>query len=172
MECEGRRRALDGRLSRRISEAVEAATSPGSERVACVRVGFPGTREASSSGSVTLKLTDVSDAQQSGVETCWSPVSWGSIDEIFVNLTSPLRIQAFKSMLPDPRLTHRAKREQRAGSRTTSTRHHESDGSDPHQQGDDDPTGHGSKPTRPVASSARTLNPRETRYGPWGTLPN
>ena len=134
--------------------------------------GFPGTREASSSGSVTLKLTDVSDAQQSGVETCWSPVSWGSIDEIFVNLTSPLRIQAFKSMLPDPRLTHRAKREQRAGSRTTSTRHHESDGSDPHQQGDDDPTGHGSKPTRPVASSARTLNPRETRYGPWGALPN
>ena len=37
--------------SRRISEAVEAATSPGSERVACVRVGFPGTREASSSPS-------------------------------------------------------------------------------------------------------------------------
>ena len=27
------------------------ATSPGSERVACVRVGFPGTREASSSPS-------------------------------------------------------------------------------------------------------------------------
>ena len=51
MECEGRRRALDGRLSRRISEAVEAAPSPGSERVACVRVGFPGTREASSSPS-------------------------------------------------------------------------------------------------------------------------
>ena len=45
MECEGRRRALDGRSSRRVSEAVEAATSPGSERVACVRVGFPGTRE-------------------------------------------------------------------------------------------------------------------------------
>ena len=43
MECEGRRRALDGRSSRRVSEAVEAATSPGSERVACVRVGgFPG----------------------------------------------------------------------------------------------------------------------------------
>ena len=44
---------MDGRLSRRISEAVEAATSPGSrtERVACVRVGFPGTREASSSPS-------------------------------------------------------------------------------------------------------------------------
>ena len=30
---------------------MEAATSPGSERVACVRVGFPGTREASSSPS-------------------------------------------------------------------------------------------------------------------------
>ena len=51
MECEGRRRAVDGRSSRRVSEAVEAATSPGSERVACVRVGFPGTREASSSPS-------------------------------------------------------------------------------------------------------------------------
>ena len=51
MECEGRRRALDGRPHRRISEAVEAATSPGSKRVACVRVGFPGTREASSSPS-------------------------------------------------------------------------------------------------------------------------
>ena len=127
-----------------------------------------------SRGIVTLKLTDVSDAQQSGVETCWSPVSWGSLDELFVNLTSPLRIQAFiGSLLPDPRLTHRAKREQRAGSRTTGTRHHESDGSDPHQQGDDDPTGHGSKPTRSAASSAaRTLNPRETRYGPWGALPN
>ena len=42
---------MDGRSSRRVSEAVEAATSPGSERVACVRVGFPGTREASSSPS-------------------------------------------------------------------------------------------------------------------------
>ena len=31
-----------GRKVRRVSEAVEAATSPGSERVACVRVGFPG----------------------------------------------------------------------------------------------------------------------------------
>ena len=51
MECEGRRRALDGRSSRRVSEAVEAAPSPGSERVACVRVGFPGTREAASSPS-------------------------------------------------------------------------------------------------------------------------
>ena len=50
-ECEGRRRAVDGRSSRRVSEAVEAATSPGSERVACVRVDFPGTREASSSPS-------------------------------------------------------------------------------------------------------------------------
>ena len=56
---------------------------------------------------------------------------WGSLDELFVNLTSPLRIQAFiGSLLPDPRLTQRAKREQRAGSRKTGTRHHESDGSD------------------------------------------
>ena len=49
---------------------------------------------------------------------------WGSLDELFVNLTSPLRIQAFiGSLLPDPRLTQRAKREQRAGSRKTGTRH-------------------------------------------------
>ena len=43
-------RWTEGHLAR-VSEAVEAATSPGSERVACVRVGFPGTREASSSPS-------------------------------------------------------------------------------------------------------------------------
>ena len=60
-----------------------------------------------------------------------------------------LPIQAFiGSLLRDPLLAHRAKLEQRAGSRTTGPRHHESDGSDPHQHRDDDPTGHGSKPTR------------------------
>ena len=34
------------------------------------------------------------------------------------------------SLLPDPRLAHRAKLEQRVASQTTGTRHHESDGSD------------------------------------------
>ena len=58
------------------------------------------------------------------------------------------------SLLPDPRLAHRAKLEQRVASRTTGTRHHESDGSDPHQQRDDDPTGHGSKPARSAATRA------------------
>ena len=29
------------------------------------------------------------DAQHGGFATGWSPVSWGSIDELFVNLTMP-----------------------------------------------------------------------------------
>ena len=49
-KCIGRgRRRCVGRKARRLS--VEAGTLPGSERVACGRVGFPGTREASSSPS-------------------------------------------------------------------------------------------------------------------------
>ena len=39
------------------------------------------------SGIVKLKLTAVFDAQHGGFMTGWSPVSWGSIDELFVNLT-------------------------------------------------------------------------------------
>ena len=34
-----------------------------------------------------LGLTAVFDAQHGGVATGWSPVSWGLIDELFVNLT-------------------------------------------------------------------------------------
>ncbi len=37
--------------------------------------------------TVKLKLTVVFDAQHGGFTTGWSPVSWGSIDELFVNLT-------------------------------------------------------------------------------------
>ena len=51
-------------------------------------------------------------------------------------------------LLLDPRLTHGTKLQQRAGSRTPPTLHHESDGNDPRQQRDDDPNGHGSKSTR------------------------
>ena len=40
-------------------------------------------------GIVKLKLTAVFDAQHGGFTTGWSPVSWGSIDELFVNLTMP-----------------------------------------------------------------------------------
>ena len=56
----GRRRAAAGASGRmaqflppggRMSGRPIKRTSPGSERVACVRVGFPGTREASSSPS-------------------------------------------------------------------------------------------------------------------------
>ena len=36
-----------------------------------------------------MKLTAVFDAQYGGFTTDWSPVSWGSIDELFVNLTMP-----------------------------------------------------------------------------------
>ena len=36
---------------------------------------------------VTLRLTAVSDAQHGGFTAGSSPVSWGSMDELFVNLT-------------------------------------------------------------------------------------
>ena len=38
-------------------------------------------------GIIKLKLTAVVDAQHGGFTTGWSPASWGSIDELFVNLT-------------------------------------------------------------------------------------
>ena len=40
-------------------------------------------------GIVKLRLTAVSDAQHGGFATGWSPVYWGSIDDLFVNLTMP-----------------------------------------------------------------------------------
>ena len=39
--------------------------------------------------AVKLRLAAVFDAQHGGFATGWSPVSWGSIDELFVNLTMP-----------------------------------------------------------------------------------
>ena len=36
-----------------------------------------------------LRLAAVFDAQYGGFATGWSPVSWGSIDKLFVNLTMP-----------------------------------------------------------------------------------
>ena len=41
--------------------------------------------------TVKLRLAAVFDAQPGGFATGWSPVSWGSIDELFVNLTIPAR---------------------------------------------------------------------------------
>ena len=38
----------------------------------------------------THRLTAVSDAQHGGFATGWSPVYWGSIDDLFVNLTMPV----------------------------------------------------------------------------------
>ena len=43
----------------------------------------------SQAGIVKLRLTAVFDAQHGGFETGWSPISWGSIAELFVNLTMP-----------------------------------------------------------------------------------
>ena len=40
--------------------------------------------------TVKLRLAAVFDAQPGGFATGWSPVSWGSIDELFDNLTMPL----------------------------------------------------------------------------------
>ena len=42
-------------------------------------------------GIVKLGLTAVFDAQHGGVATGWSPVFWGLIDELFVNLTMPVQ---------------------------------------------------------------------------------
>ena len=39
--------------------------------------------------TVKLRLAAVFDAQPGGFATGWSPVSWGSIDELFDNLTMP-----------------------------------------------------------------------------------
>ena len=39
--------------------------------------------------TVKLRLTAAFDAQYGGFATDWSPVSWGSLDELFVNLTMP-----------------------------------------------------------------------------------
>ena len=39
--------------------------------------------------TVKLGLMAVFDAQHGGFATGWSPVSWGLIDELFVNLTMP-----------------------------------------------------------------------------------
>ena len=46
-------------------------------------------------GIVKLRLAAVSDAQRGWFATGWSPVSWGSIDEFFVNLTMPLLSAAY-----------------------------------------------------------------------------
>ena len=40
-------------------------------------------------GIVKLRLTAAFGAQYGGFATDWSPVSWGSLDELFVNLTIP-----------------------------------------------------------------------------------
>ena len=46
-------------------------------------------REKKLAGIVKLRLTAAFDAQYGGFATDWSPVSWGSLDELFVNLTMP-----------------------------------------------------------------------------------
>ena len=46
-------------------------------------------REKKLAGIVKLRLTAAFDAQYGGFATDWSPVSWGSLDELFVNLTTP-----------------------------------------------------------------------------------
>ena len=50
-----------------------------------------GLVEAAAEGIVKLRLAAVFDAQHDGFATGWPPASWGSIDELFVNLTMPHR---------------------------------------------------------------------------------
>ena len=45
--------------------------------------------QAAAGGIVKLRLKAVFDVQHGGFATGLSPVSWGSIDELFVNLTIP-----------------------------------------------------------------------------------
>ena len=47
------------------------------------------------SGIVKLRLTAAFGAQYGGFATDWSPVSWGSLDELFVNLTMPMKRSDF-----------------------------------------------------------------------------
>ena len=47
-----------------------------------------------------MGLTAVFDAQHGGVATGWSPVSWGLIDELFVNLTMPPGIRRMTERRP------------------------------------------------------------------------
>ena len=42
--------------------------------------------------TVKLRLPAVFDAQHGWFATGWGPVSWRSIDELFVNLTMPVRL--------------------------------------------------------------------------------
>ena len=48
-----------------------------------------GSRISGTEGIVKLRLPAALDAQHGGFSTGWSPVYWGSIDEMFVNLTTP-----------------------------------------------------------------------------------
>ena len=45
--------------------------------------------KASGKGYCQVEADGRFDAQHGGFTTGWSPVSWGSIDELFVNLTMP-----------------------------------------------------------------------------------
>ena len=52
-------------------------------------------------GIVKLRLTAVSDAQYGGFTTGLSRISWGSIDQIFVNLTMPCEFNSSFSLSTD-----------------------------------------------------------------------
>ena len=53
-------------------------------------------------GIVKLRLTAASDAQYGGFTTGSGPVSWGSIDSLFANLTIPsTACRAPRSRMPD-----------------------------------------------------------------------
>ena len=56
-----------------------------------VRILAVGIVRARDDGIVKLRLMAVLEAQHGGFATGWSPVSWGSINELFVNLTMPSR---------------------------------------------------------------------------------
>ena len=60
--------------------------------MAIVARPVPASVGGRSRGIVKLWLTAVSDPQHGGFTAGSSPVSWGSIDELFVNLTVPVAV--------------------------------------------------------------------------------
>ena len=53
--------------------------------------------------TVKLRLAAVLDAKHGGFATGWSPISCGSIDELFVNLTMPAAVRFFRKLLKNQR---------------------------------------------------------------------
>ena len=68
-----------------------AALRPGSPSADQCRIALAGAVDAGSAGHgiVKLRLMAAFGARHGGFATGWRPVFWGSLDELFINLTMP-----------------------------------------------------------------------------------